>query len=132
MIAKKTNKKTLHKNAINQVTQCESETQEKETTNIAATLYSKARATTLTGYNFAAKFLEKKQSCSQVSNGNKNGLDHESFYESNIFSTSKDFYILTPTNVKQTQTIKNNHKQRHKSKVYKFSSFSILCTSSTT
>ena len=39
--------KTLHKYAINQVTQCESEPQAIETTNIIATLYSKARATTL-------------------------------------------------------------------------------------
>ena len=34
--------KTLHKYAINQVTQCESEPQEIETTNIAATICSKA------------------------------------------------------------------------------------------
>ena len=47
MIVKKMNKKTLHKHAINQVTQCESEPQELETTNIVATLYTKARATTL-------------------------------------------------------------------------------------
>ena len=38
--------KTLHKYAINQVTQCESEPQAIETTNIIATLYPKARATT--------------------------------------------------------------------------------------
>ena len=41
--------KTLHKFAINQVTQCESKPQAIETTNIIATLYSKARATTLLG-----------------------------------------------------------------------------------
>ena len=29
-------------------------------------------------------FSEKKVHCSQVSNGNKNRLDHESFYQSNI------------------------------------------------
>ena len=52
-------KKTLHKYAINQVTQCESEPQAIETTNIIATLYSKARATTLTGYKFTATFSEK-------------------------------------------------------------------------
>ena len=34
---------------INQVTQCESEPQAIETTNVISTLYSKARATTLTG-----------------------------------------------------------------------------------
>ena len=46
--------KTLHKNAINQVTQCESEPQAIETTNRVA------------------------------SNGIKNRLDHESFYQNNI------------------------------------------------
>ena len=76
--------KTLHKYAINQVTQCETEPQAIETTNVIATLYSKARATTLTGYKFTATFSEKKVHCSQVSNGNKNRLDHESFYQSNI------------------------------------------------
>ena len=76
--------KTLHKYAINQVTQCESEPQAMETTNVIATLYSKARATTVTGYKFTATFSEKKVHCSQVSNGNKNRLDHESFYQSNI------------------------------------------------
>ena len=76
--------KTLHKYAINQVTQCESETQAIEKTNIVATLYSKTQSTTLTGYKFTATFSEKKVHCSQVSNGNKNRLDHESFYQSNI------------------------------------------------
>ena len=41
-------RKTLHKYAKNQVIQCESEPQSIETTDIIATLYSKARATTLT------------------------------------------------------------------------------------
>ena len=76
--------KTLHKYAVNQVTQCESEPQAIETTNIIATLYSKARATTLTGYKFTATFSEKKVHSSQVSNGNENRSDHESFYQSNI------------------------------------------------
>ena len=76
--------KTLQKYAINQVTQCKSEPQAIETTNIIATLYSKALATTLTGYKFTAKFSEKTVHCSQVSNGNKNRLDHNSFCESNI------------------------------------------------
>ena len=49
--------------------------------NIIATIYSKARATTLTGYKFTATFSEKKVHCSQVSNGNKNRPDHESFYQ---------------------------------------------------
>ena len=84
MIVKKTNKKTLYKYAINQVTQCESEPQAIETTNIVATLYSKARSTTLTGYKITATLSEKKVHCSQVSNGNKNRLDHESFYQSKI------------------------------------------------
>ena len=66
--------KTLHKYAINQVTKCESEPQAIETTNIIATLYSNARATTLTGYKFTA----------QVPNGNKNRHDHQSFYQTNI------------------------------------------------
>ena len=73
-----------HKYAINQVTQCESEPQAIESTNVIATLYPKARSTTLTGYKFTGTFSEKKVHCSQVSNGNKNRLDHESFYQSNI------------------------------------------------
>ena len=81
---KKTNKKTLHKNPINQLTQCESKPQAIEITNVIATLYSKAQAATLTGYKFTATFSEKKVHCSRVSNGNKNRLDHESFYQSNI------------------------------------------------
>ena len=76
--------KTLHKYAINQVTQCETEPQAIETTNVMATLYSKARATTITGYKFTATFSEKKVHCSHVSNGNKNRLDQESFYQSKI------------------------------------------------
>ena len=76
--------KTLHKYAINQVSQCETEPQAIETTNVIATLYSKARATTVTGYKLTATFSEKKVHCSQVSNGNKNRLDHESFNQSNI------------------------------------------------
>ena len=76
--------KTLHKYAINQVTQCESEPQAIETTNIVALLYSKARSTTLTGNKLTATFSEKKVHCSKVSNGNENRLDHESFYQSKI------------------------------------------------
>ena len=60
--------KTLHKYAINQVSQCETEPPAIETTNVIATLYSKARATTVVGYKFTATFSEKKVECSQVSN----------------------------------------------------------------
>ena len=56
--------KTLHKYAINQVSQCETEPQAIETTNVIATLYSKARATTVIGYKFTATFSEKKVHCS--------------------------------------------------------------------
>ena len=66
--------KTLHKYDINQVTQCESEPQAIETTKKIATLYSKARATTLTGYKITAIFSETKVHCSQVSNENKTDL----------------------------------------------------------
>ena len=76
--------KTLQKYAINQVTQCETEPQAIETTNVIATLYSNAQATTVIGYKFTATFSEKKVHCSKVSNGNKNRLDHESIYQSNI------------------------------------------------
>ena len=76
--------KTLNKYAINQVSQCETEPQAIETTNVIATLYLKAQATTVTGYKITATFSEKNVHCSQVSNGNKNRLDHESFYQSNI------------------------------------------------
>ena len=55
--------KTLHKYAINQVSQCETEPQAIETTNVIATLYSKARATTVIGYKFTATFSEKKVHC---------------------------------------------------------------------
>ena len=56
--------KTLHKYAINQVTHCESKPQPIETTNIIATIYSKARAKTLTGYKLKATFSEKIIHCS--------------------------------------------------------------------
>ena len=51
--------KTLHKYAINQLTQCESKTQEIETKNVLAKLYSKARATTLTIVNSKQHFQRK-------------------------------------------------------------------------
>ena len=40
--------KVLHKYAINQVSQCETEPEAIETKTVIATLYSKARATTVT------------------------------------------------------------------------------------
>ena len=58
----------------NQVTQYKSEPQAIEETNIVATLYSKARATTITGYKFTATFSEKKVHCLQVSNETKTDL----------------------------------------------------------
>ena len=58
--------KTLHKYAINQVSQCETEPQAIENTSVIATLYSKARATTVIRYKFTATFSEKKVHCSQV------------------------------------------------------------------
>ena len=88
--------KTLHKYAINQVKQCESEPQAIETTNIVATLCSKARSTTLKGYKLTATFSEKIVHCSQVSNENKNRLDHESFYQSN----KERFLHLSPQDCK--------------------------------
>ena len=94
---------TLQKYAINQVTQCETEPQAIETTNVIATLYSKTRATTLIGYKFTATFSEKKVHCSQVSNGNINRLDHESFYQSNI---ARLFY-LSPENCKNKLKLLN-------------------------
>ena len=39
---------------------------------------------TLTGHKLRGKFSEKKIHCSQVSNGNKNRLDHESYYQSKL------------------------------------------------
>ena len=64
--------------------------------NIIATLYSKARSTTLTGYKFRATFSEKKVHCSQVSNSIKNRIDHESFYQSN----NKRLLHLSPEDCK--------------------------------
>ena len=45
---------------MNKVTQCESEPQNTELTNIVSTVYSKAGATTLTGYKITEKFSETK------------------------------------------------------------------------
>ena len=96
--------KTLHKYAINQVTQSESEPEAIETTNIIATLYSKARARTLTGCKFTATFSDKKVHCSQVPNGNKNRLDRENLYQSNI----ERLFHLSPDNCKnEYERLKN-------------------------
>ena len=99
--------KTLHIYAINQLTQGESKPQALETTNIVATLYSKARATTITGDKFTATISEKKIHCSQVSNGNKNRLDHESFYQSNIEIILHNNLKIVKMNLKEqiSQTI---------------------------
>ena len=76
--------KTLLKYAINQVTQCESEPREIETTNIVATIYSKARATTLTGFKFTTTFSGKKYIVLKSQMETKNRLDHEFFFQINI------------------------------------------------
>ena len=114
--------KTLHKNAINQVTQCETEPQAIETTNVIATLYSKTRATTVTGHKFTASFSEKKVHCSQVCNGNKNRLDHESFYQSNI----ERLLHLNPDDCKTELHRLNLTKNKHSdSKIGNFHVFSV-------
>ena len=56
---------------IDLVTQCESEPQDIEPTTIVATLYSNARAITLTDCKLTGKFFEKEEHCSQVSNEKK-------------------------------------------------------------
>ena len=113
--------KTLQKYAINQKTQCETEPQAIETTKVIATLYSKARATTVIGYKFTATFSEKKVHWSQVSNGNKNRLDQESFYQSNI----ERLLHLNPDDCKielhRLKLTKNKHSER---KIVNFQVFS--------
>ena len=74
-----------------------------------ATLYSKAQATTITGCKFTATLSEKKVYCSQVSNGNKNRLDHESFYQSNIERLSH----LSPDNCKNKLRRLNITRNKH-------------------
>ena len=120
--------KTLQKYAINQVTQCEAEPQAIETTNVIATLYSKARATTVIGYKFTATFSEKKVHCSQVSNGNKNRLDHESFYQSNI----ERLLHLNPDGFKTELHRLNLTRNKHAEKNSKFPSLQRFSTSSRT
>ena len=129
MVVKKTNKK-LYKYAINQVTKCESEPQAIDTTNVIAKLYSKARATTFTGYKLTATFSEKKIHCSQVLNGNKNLLDHESFCQSNI----ERLLHLKPDDcnyeLRRLNLTRNKHSDRKKNS--KFPSLCRFCTSSRT
>ena len=122
--------KTLHNYAINQVSQCETEPQAIETTNIIATLYSKARATTRAGDKLTATFSERKVHCSQVSNGNKNRLDHESFYQSNI----ERLLHLNPDDCKNELLRLNvtRNKKKHRQKTSIFSSLCQFCTSSRT
>ena len=83
-----------------------------ETTDIIATLYSKTRATTLTGYKFTATFSKKKVHCSQVSNGNKNRLDHESLYRSNV----ERFLHLKPEDCKNELLRLNLTKNKNSNK----------------
>ena len=94
MIVKKTNQKTLHKYAINQVLQCETEPQAIETTNVIATLYSKARATTVIGYKFTATFSEKKVHKFLMEIKTDLTTNHSTRVISN------DFYISVPKIVK--------------------------------
>ena len=100
-----------------------------ETTNVIATLHSKARETTVIGYKFTATFSEKKVHCSQVSNVNKNRLDHESFYQSNI----ERLLHLNPDDCKNELlrlNITRNKKHRQKNSI--FSSLCRFCKTSTT
>ena len=121
--------KTLQKYAINQVTQCETEPQAIETTNVIATLYSKARATTVIGYKLTATFSEKKVHCSQISNGNKTRLDHESFYQSNI----ERILHLNPDDCKtELHRLNLTKKQTLRKKNSKFPSLQRFSTSSRT
>ena len=48
------------------------------------------------GCEFTAPFSEKKVHCSQVSNGNKNRLDHEPLYQRNI----ERLLLLSPDDCK--------------------------------
>ena len=88
--------KTLNKYAINQVTQCESEPQAIATTNMIATLYSKARATTLTGYKFTATFSEKKYTVHKY----QMEIKTDSITDLSIRALKKDFFIYNPKIVK--------------------------------
>ena len=88
--------KTLHKYAINQVSQCETEPQAIETTNVIATLYSKARATTVIGYKFTATFSERKYIVHKSQMEIKTDLTTN--HSTRVISN--DFYISIPKIVK--------------------------------
>ena len=103
--------KTFHKYATNQVTQCESEPQAIETTNITATLYSKARARTLTGHKFTAIYSEKK-----VYIVHKIRTEIKIDWTTNLSNKLilKDYYISALKTKKRTRATKLNTKCRHK------------------
>ena len=88
--------KTLHKYAINQVSQCETEPQAIETTNVIATLYSKARATTVIGYKFTATFSKKKNIVHKSQTEIKTDLTMN--HSTKVISN--DFYTYIPKIVK--------------------------------
>ena len=90
MVLKMINKK-IDINAFIQVSKCESESPDIKSTTVVATLYSKARATTVAGDKFTGKYSEKKKHCSQFSNGNKNSFERESLHK----IMKKDYHILT-------------------------------------
>ena len=60
---------------------CKSKPHDIELTKLIETLYSKTPATTFTRYKLTAKVSEKIIQCSQISNGNKNRLNHKSFHQ---------------------------------------------------
>ena len=86
--------KTLHKYAINQVSQCETEPQAIETSNVIATLYSKARATT--DINSQQHFLKRKYIVHKSQMEIKTDLTTN--HSTRVISN--DFYISIPKIVK--------------------------------
>ena len=82
----------------------------------------------MTGYKFTATFSEEKVHCSQVSNGNKTRLDHESFYQRKI----QRLLHLNHEDCKNELQRLNLTKKKHKRKVGKFSNFFRLCKASRT
>ena len=79
------NKKTLHKYAINQVSQCETEPQAIETTNVIAnTLFKSPSNNSYRLLNSQQHSPKRKYTVHKSLTENKNRLDHESFYQSNI------------------------------------------------
>ena len=88
--------KTLHKYAINQVSQCGTEPQAIETTNVIATLYSKARATTVIDINSQQHFLKRKYIVHKSQMKIKTDLTTN--HSTRVISN--DFYISIPKIVK--------------------------------